>query len=154
MACHTIKLQTVLEAVAIRTIIFNRLITPSFIYITPGFQLSSSDFDGLVDQLPEPLIMKVTSMHTTLFGTSRTDSRGRLIETFPTSSGASLFNKNKHTYYNIGHNVYSRLDLAIGTAVLFPSLEWEVGTNPLGGDHFFTSLTNTDKGLPIARLPK
>lgn len=147
LACHPIQLQTVLEAIAIRTIIFNRLITVCSIYIPPDFQLSSSDFEGLVDQLPEPFILiGDLNAHNTLWGSHRTDARGRLIEKFLISSGACLFNKNKPTYHNIAHNTYLHLDFAIGSAVLFTSLEWDVGTNPCGSDDFPTSLTYIDKG--------
>ena len=147
LACHTIQLNTVLEAVAIRVIIFNRLITVCSLYIPPDYHLLSSEFEALVDQLPEPfIVLGDLNAHNPLWGSSRTDARGRLIEKFLTSSGACLFNKQQPTYHNIAHNTYSHLDLAIGSAVLFPSLEWDVDTNPYGSDHFPTSLTYIGKG--------
>lgn len=147
LACHPISLNTVLEAVAIRTIIFNKLITVCSVYISPDFSLVSSDFEALVDQLPEPYILiGDLNAHNPLWGSSRTDTRGRLIEKFLTSSGSCLFNKKQPTYHNLGHNTYSHLDLAIGSAVLFPCLEWGVGTDPYGSDHFPTSLTYLGTG--------
>lgn len=147
LACHPISLNTVLEAVAIRTIIFNKLITVCSVYISPDFSLVSSDFEALVDQLPEPYILiGDLNAHNPLWGSSRTDARGRLIEKFLTSSGSCLFNKKQPTYHNLGHNTYSHLDLAIGSAALFPCLEWGVGTDPYGSDHFPTSLTYLGTG--------
>mgnify|MGYP000919765262 CR=1 FL=1 len=105
LACHTIQLNTVLEAVAIRVIIFNRLITVCSLYIPPDYHLLSSEFEALVDQLPEPfIVIGDLNAHNPLWGSSRTDARGRLIEKFLTSSGACLFNKQQPTYHNIAQD--------------------------------------------------
>lgn len=134
---QSIRLLTSLEAVAVRVIIFGRLITICSLYIPPDHQLSTSEFESLVNELPEPFILVGDlNAHNKLWGSGRTDARGRLIEHFLVSSGACLFNKKQPTYYNITHNTYSHIDLAIGSAVLFPLVEWQVEKNPLGSDHF------------------
>lgn len=82
LACHTVQLQTIVDDVAIQTIIFNRLIKLCSLYIPPD-QLSSSDIDGVVDQLPQPFILLADfNAHIALWRWNCTDARGRLIKTF------------------------------------------------------------------------
>lgn len=145
IACHEISLQTNLEAVAMRAIIFNKLITVCSLYIPPDYHLQANDFETLVDQLPQPFIlMGDFNAHHQLWGSARADTRGRLIEKFLLSSGNCLFNKKQPTYYNTTHNNYSAIDLAIGSPTLFPLVEWSVTPNPYGSDHFPVALTAID----------
>lgn len=110
-----ISLNTTLEAVAICSTIFKRLITVCSFYIPPDFQLSSSDFEGLVGQLPEPCILiGDLNARNFLWGSSRTDARDRLIEKFLTSSGACLFNKKQFTHLH--------LNLTSGSPYMVPIL--------------------------------
>lgn len=66
LACHTLSLNTVLEAAEIHTITFNRLITVCSIYISHYSALPSSDFEALGQQLPEPYIFAGDFKRTTL----------------------------------------------------------------------------------------
>lgn len=137
VACQHLQLQTSLEAVAVRAIIFDRLITVCSLYIPPDYRLSSVEFENLTNELPEPyLIIGDFNAHNPLWGSARADARGRLIEKFITSSGSCIFNKKHPTYYNTAHNTYSAIDLAIGSAILLPTCEWKVINNPYGSDHF------------------
>lgn len=95
IACHLVNLQTNLEAVAIRAIIFGGLMTICSVYIRPEYNLVATEFESLVDQLPPPFILVGDfNAHHELWGSARSDARGRLLEKFLLSSGACLFNKN------------------------------------------------------------
>lgn len=145
VACQFLPLQTSLEAVAIRAIIFNKLVTVCSLYIPPDHGLSSMEFETLVDQLPEPyLLVGDCNAHHPLWGSARTDARGRLVEKFLLSSGACILNKKDPTYYNTTHATYSCIDLAIASPVLFPALQWKVINNLYGSDHFPVSLKLVD----------
>lgn len=111
VACQQLALQTPLEAVSVRAILFNKLITICSIYIPPNYQLRKTEFYSLIDQLPEPFVITGDfNAHHTIWGDSRCDTRGRLIENFLVSSSTCLFNKKEPTYYNIQHNSYSSID--------------------------------------------
>lgn len=62
------------------------------------------------------------------------------------SSGACLFNKKQPTCYSQTHHTYSHIDLAIGSSILSPSVEWEVDTNPYGSDNFPVTLRCLETG--------
>lgn len=137
VACQHLQLQTSLEAVAVRAIIFDRLITVCSLYIPPDYRLSSVEFEDLTNELPEPyLITGDFNAHNPIWGSARADARGRLIEKFILSSGSCIFNKKHPTYYSTAHNTYSAIDLAIGSPILLPTCEWKVINNPYGSDHF------------------
>lgn len=116
IACTHLPLQTPLEAVAVRAILINKLITICSIYLPPQYQLNKHEFQSLVDQLPEPyLILGDFNAHNSLWGDSRCDARGRLIEDFLFSSGACLLNRKQPTYYSIANNSYSFIYLSIAS---------------------------------------
>lgn len=155
VACQQITLQTELEAVSIRGILFNRLITICSIYLPPNCQVSKTEFYSLINQLPEPYILAGDfNAHNSLWGDSRCDGRGRLIENFLVSSGACLFNKKEPTYYSTQHNSYSSIDLTIGSATLFPHLEWDVIRNPYGSDHFPAVLKLREEQSSLPQFPR
>lgn len=151
IACHKISLQTNLEAVAMRAIVFDRLTTVCSLYIPPDHHLQANELESLVDELPYPFIlMGDFNAHHQLWGSARVDARGRLLEKFLLSSGNCLFNKKHPTYYNTTHNTYSAIDLAIGSPTLFPLVEWSVIPNPYGSDHFPITLRSINSPtIPI-----
>lgn len=67
--CSPLQLLTALEAVAVRAILFNRLITVCSLYVPPDYRLSSSEFESLIDELPEPfLLVGDLNAHSELWG--------------------------------------------------------------------------------------
>lgn len=132
-----VKLRTELEAVAVRVIWLQRLITICSIYIPPDKRLQKSEFENLMDQLPEPYIIAGDyNAHHPLWGCENYDSRGRMIEKLLVSTGACILNKKKPTYFSPTHKTSSSVDLALCTATLFPLLDWHVLDDPYGSDHF------------------
>lgn len=153
--CHHIVLQTPLEAVAVRAILFNKLVSICSIYIPPHYQLTKEELYTLIKQLPEPyIIVGDFNAHNILWGDSRCDQRGRLVENLLVTSDVCLFNKKEPTYFNLSHKTYSSLDLAIGSAVLFPFLEWNVIKNPFGSDHFPITLNLNEQQDSLPHAPR
>lgn len=153
--CRPLILQTALEAVSVRVILFDKLVTVCSLYIPPSYKLNRTDFHHLIDQLPAPyIVVGDLNAHNTLWGDARCDARGRLIEQFLLCSGACLFNKKQPTYYNIHHNSYSSIDLALGSPSLFTELEWNVVMNSYGSDHFPAMLNLTLSHEVPPHIPK
>lgn len=137
VACTHLPLQTPLEAVAARVVLLDKLVTICSLYIPPHHHLQKQEFQSLVDELPEPyLVLGDFNAHSGLWGDSRCDARGRLIEQFVFSSGACLLNRKEPTYYNLANNTYSSTDLSITSPSLLPLLNWKVIGHPYGSDHF------------------
>lgn len=146
VACQHIVLQSSLEVVAVRAILFNRLISICSIYIAPDEPFNKTEFEKLIDQLPEPYVLIGDfNAHSLLWGDTKCDARGRAIENFLLASGACLLNKAEPTYFSTTHNTYSCIDLAIGSPSLLPYLDWKVINNPYGSDHFPTLLATKQR---------
>lgn len=155
VACQHLRLQTNLEAVAIRAILFDRLVTVCSLYVPPDFRLELREFEKLIDQLPEPYILTGDlNAHNTLWGDPRCDARGRVIENFLLCSGAVLLNKKDPTFYSTTHHSYSSIDLTISSAAMMPYLDWRVIKNPYGSDHFPIVLNLTKQVEYTPHIPR
>lgn len=134
--CVQVSLSTSLEAVAVRFML-HKALTVCSLYLPPSFTLKSSDFNSFLDQLPEPfLLMGDFNCHNPLWGSTRRDIRGKIIESVLFSRTLCLFNTGEPTFFSCQHLSSSCIDLSIGTATLFPNFSWHVHPNPYGSDHF------------------
>ena len=137
VACQGLHMQTSLEAVAVRAVILNKLITICSLYIPPHHQLHKHEFQSLMDQLPEPyIVLGDFNAHSPLWGDSRSDARGRLIENFIFSTDACLLNNKEPTFFSLANKTYSCIDLSIASPTLLSDFKWHVIKNPYGSDHF------------------
>ena len=92
VACALVPLQTSLEAVAVR-ILLDRLITLVSLYLPPNVPLRLHELQALINQLPKPfLILGDFNAHHPLWGSSRQDSRGGVVERLLLSTGICLLN--------------------------------------------------------------
>lgn len=155
VACKHLPLQTTLEAVAVRAVITDKLLTVCSLYIPPNYQLHTYQFQCLIDQLPEPyLVLGDFNAHSGLWGDSRIDARGRLIEKFLFSSGACLLNSKEPTYYNLAYRSYSSIDLSIVSPSVFTEFRWEVIKDLYGSDHFPILLTTPQRNGSPPQAPR
>lgn len=117
LACHTIHLNTVLKAVAVCAVIFNRLIVMCCFYIPPACHLASSD--------------SVRSINTNrrLQHSFRTDAWGRLIENL--TSMEAYQTKSSPKYHNTEHDSYSYLGITIGSAVVSDQTKGGWSSSPI-----------------------
>jgi len=85
-----IQLNTSLQAIAIRAT-YHRTISVCSIYLSPSAKFTSNDLD--LSQLPPPvLLLGDFSAHSTLWGSSKTDVRGKLVEDLLLKHNLSLLN--------------------------------------------------------------
>lgn len=79
---------------------FPTLITIRSVYIPPQYQLHKHEFQSFMDKLPQPnLILGDFNAHSSWWGDTRSDARGRLIENFLFSTGACLLNNKEPTFF-------------------------------------------------------
>lgn len=131
-----IPLATRLEAVAVR--VSSRVkITVCSLYLPDSQQLSLSDLDNLIKQLPTPLLlMGDFNARNTLWGSPTTDHRGRLMEDFSISSNLILLNTNKSTHFSAASGTFSSIDLSFCSPTIASSATWEVLDDLCDSDHF------------------
>ena len=133
---HLIKLETILQAVAVN-ISLNKTITLCSVYLPPSLPIDVKKLDHLVDQLPEPFIlMGDFNSHHTLWGCIDTNDKGRIIEDFVAKHDLVLLNDKSSTYLHPATGSYSSLDLTICSPGIFPDFNWKVFEDLHGSDHF------------------
>ncbi|MEW8547866.1 MAG: endonuclease/exonuclease/phosphatase family protein, partial [Candidatus Thiodiazotropha sp.] len=81
-----IKLSTNLQAVAV-SVSLDKEITICSVYIPPNYALQSHQLDSLLQQLPSPyLILGDFNGHNMLWGCTKNNTRGEIIENFLTNN--------------------------------------------------------------------
>ena len=88
-------------------------------------------------QLPPPvLLLRDFNAHSTLWGSSKTDVRGKLVEDLLLKHNLSLLNDGSHTYLHPATGSSSAIDLSVSTPSLYLDLTWQVIADQHGSDHF------------------
>ncbi|GFY12849.1 putative RNA-directed DNA polymerase from transposon X-element [Trichonephila clavipes] len=129
-------LLTSLQAVAVR-IHSTSLITVCCLYLPPNAIINQQDLNNLVDQLHAPLvILGDFNGHSTLWGSVKTNPRGRQIEQVLSDHCLCLLNNNEPTYFHEPTRSFHTLDLAICSPSLFPNLNLSVEKDLYNSDHF------------------
>jgi len=106
-----IQLNTSLQAIAVRAT-FHKTISVCSIYLSPSSKFNSSDLDNLISQLPLPiLLLGDFNAHSTLWGCSKTDLRGKIIEDLLLKHNLSILNDGSNTYLHPATSSSSAIDL-------------------------------------------
>lgn len=138
-----IALNTPLQAVAIR-IHINSLITVCNIYLPPNDDVSSSDLNNLITQLPKPfLIIGDFNGHNPLWGSPDSNPRGHQIGKLINDYNLCILNNGENTHFHAGSKTFHAIDLAICTPSLLPYSTFHVDDDLHGSDHFPITVTLT-----------
>ncbi|GFU50703.1 putative RNA-directed DNA polymerase from transposon X-element [Trichonephila clavipes] len=131
-----LPLHTSLQAVAVR-IHSTSLITVCCLYLPPNTAIHQHDLNNLVDQLPAPfIILGDFNGHSTLWGSAKTNPRGRQIEQVLSDHCLCLLNHEEPTYFHEPTRSFHTIDLAICSPSLLPHLNLSVEKNLYNSDHF------------------
>ncbi|GFX14449.1 putative RNA-directed DNA polymerase from transposon X-element [Trichonephila clavipes] len=121
-----LPLHAALQAVAVR-IHSTSLITVCCLYLPPNTVIHQYDLKNLVDQLPAPfVILGDFNGHSTLWGSAKTNPRGRHIEHVLSDHCLCLLNHEEPTYFHKPTRSFPTLDLAICSPSLSPNLNLSV----------------------------
>jgi len=81
----------------------------------------------IINQLPTPFILvSDINAHNTMWGSDKTDTRGKLIENILDKDELILLNNGKPTHFNQYNGKTSEIDLSIASSSIATYLEWEV----------------------------
>ena len=80
-----------------------------------------------------------------MWGSGGSDERGRLLEDFVESQGATVINTGQPTYQHY-NGLQSHLDVAIISSDLAIRANWDVLNNTMGSDHSPTVVTLDEVG--------
>lgn len=127
---------TDLEAVAVQ-VCLDSVITVCSLYLPPSESITQKQFEDLCDQLPAPfMILGDLNAHSPLWGGTKVDCRGKMLEKVILSRAICLLNTGSPTHVNISTRSFSVLDLSLCSPSLFQLVDWNVERNPYGSDHF------------------
>ncbi|GFU87546.1 probable RNA-directed DNA polymerase from transposon X-element [Trichonephila clavipes] len=107
------------------------------LYFPPNTVIHQHDLNNLVDQLPAPfIILGDFNGHSTLWGSAKTNPRGRQIEQVLSDHCLCLLNHEEPTYFHEPTRSFHTLDLAICSPSLLPHLNLSVEKDLYNSDHF------------------
>ncbi|MBJ5542630.1 hypothetical protein JGG58_23590, partial [Salmonella enterica subsp. enterica serovar London] len=147
-----LSLTTSLQAVAVH-LSLNVLLTICCVYLPPGIDVSLIELEGLVNQLPSPLLLLGDfNAHHPLWGDGFLDTMGRHVEALLSSCNLCLFNNGSDTYFHQPTRNFSAIDLSLGSPSVFTDWSWKVLDDLNGSDHFPVLLSYTGDGMhPTSR---
>lgn len=106
------------------------------VYVQHDYIYQERDLDHLVAQLPgRKFIGGDFNAHSTVWGNSRTDRRGRCITDTLEREDLILLNDGSPTLLST-RGTYTAIDLSIASPTLAQGLEWHVHPSTEGSDHF------------------
>ncbi|GFU58610.1 probable RNA-directed DNA polymerase from transposon X-element [Trichonephila clavipes] len=143
-----LPLHTSLQAVAVR-IHSTSLITVCCLYFPPNTVIHQHDLNNLLDQLPAPfIILGDFNGHSTLWGSAKTNPRGRQIEQVLSDHCICLLNHEEPTYFHEPTRLFHTINLAICSPSLLPHLNLSVEKDLYNSDHFPVILSHdSDPGV-------
>ncbi|GFW32815.1 probable RNA-directed DNA polymerase from transposon BS [Trichonephila clavipes] len=131
-----LPLHTSFQAVAVR-IHSMSIITVCCLYLPPNTVIHQHDLNNLVDQFPAPfIILGDFNGHSTMWGSAKTNPRGRQIEQMLSDHCLCLLNHEEPTYFHEPTRSFHTIDLAICSPSLLPHLNLSVEKDLYNSDHF------------------
>jgi ribonuclease HI len=150
---EVLQLNTGLQAVAVKATL-HRTITLCSVYIPPSYPLRQGELDQLIDQLPTPyLLLGDFNGHSDLWGSVKTDRKGKIMESAIEKFDLCLFNDKSITYIHPATGSMSTIDLSMSSPVIFMDFQWRVHDDQCGSDHF-PIFIDINRPMPEERTPK
>ena len=101
----------------------------------------------MIEQLPRPfIIMGDFNSHDEIWGSKKTEKKGKIIEPLLNKHHLSIYNNRPNTYPHPAKGTYSVIDL-ICDPNLFLDYDWKVHDDTCGSDHFPILLQNKTNKL-------
>ena len=142
-----ITLNTNMQAVAISATL-HKTITVCSVYIPPNKEPKQLELNKLIEQLPRPfVIMGDFNSHNEIWGSKKTDKKGKVIESLLNQDQLCMYNNKSNTYLHPATGTYSAIDLSIWDLSLFLDCNWKVHDDTCGSDNFPILLENTTDEL-------
>ena len=104
--------------------------------------------EDLINQLPPSIVLLGDfNAHSTEWGCSKNDSKGKMISDLMLQCNLSLLNDGSATYLHPGSGSQSAIDLSICDPLLYLDLSWKVHEDLCGSDHF-PIIIYSDRAMP------
>lgn len=136
-----IHLDTALEAIATSFSYKSIRINIINLYIPPNKTITLNELQSVIEQVPAPrIIVGDMNAHNTIWGSTNTDRRGKLIEELLDKTSLILLNTGNSTRFNAHTGNFSSIDLTLCDPTIAPELSWNTKSY-LGCGRKFTAFT-------------
>jgi len=120
---------------------------------------NTNDFSDLLHQLPPPILITGDfSSHSTLWGCTKLDRRGKMVEDILTKHNLCILNDSSSTYIHPASGSSSAIDLSICSPDIFLDMQWKNLDDLCGSDHYPISISygsiETSSAIPSWKLRK
>ena len=102
------------------SVTLHKTITVCSVYIPPNEEPKELELNNLIEQLPRPfIIMGDFNSHNDIWGSKKTDKKGKVIESLLNQHQLCMYNNKSNTYLHPATGTYSAIDLTICDPSLF-----------------------------------
>jgi len=120
---------------------------------------NSNDFNDLLSQLPSPILITGDfNSHSTLWGGTKLDRQGKMVQDILTKHNLCVLNDTSRTYIHPATGSSSAIDLSICSLDIFLHIQWKTLEDLCGIDHYLISIsygsTETSSAIPSGKLCK
>lgn len=132
-----LQLNTDLQAIAIKISFPIKCILCS-IYLPGSETLSKSSLNNLINQFDLPyMLLGDFNSHNTMWGSEKTDQRGKIIYDFINENDINLMNNiNCPTHFSLAYKSFSHIDLSLISPQIARYFEWTVCDDLHNSDHY------------------
>lgn len=132
-----IQLNTELQVVAIKVKFPIKCIICS-IYLPGSEGISRADLDSLISQFDHPYILLGDfNSHNPIWGSEKTDSRGKLIQKFLEDNDINIMNNvNFPTHFSFAYKTFSNIDLSLISPSIERHFDWSICDDLHNSDHY------------------
>jgi len=103
---------------------------------------NTSDFYDLLQQLPPPIVITSDfSSHSTLWGCTKLDRRGKVVEDILIKHNLCILNDTCPTYIHPATGSFSAIDISICSPDIFLDMQWKTLDDLCGSHHYPISVT-------------
>ena len=140
-----IKLNTNIEATAVRVKFNGKLITLCNLYLSPSESITYQELENLFQQLRNPMIIVGDfNAYSEQWGDRPANKRGKMIERIIEDKNLLLLNNHQNTHFHIQAQTESAIDLSLCTRNLFVDVTWEVLDDLYTSDHFPIKISSNE----------
>ena len=112
-------------------------ITVCSIYIQPQYQITDTELDQLLQQLPRPyILMSDFNSHNIIWGCKEINKKGKILEKITYKNNLCLLNTDMQTYMNPSSGNTTTVDLSRCDPSICIDFSWKVLEDTCGSDHF------------------
>lgn len=126
------------------------------IYISGSETFSENNLANILSQFDCPfLLLGDFNAHNSIWGSTKTDSRGKMLERALDTNELNLLNNINHpTHFSLAYRTFSNIDLSIVSPTIQHYFEWSVSDDLCNSDHYPILISLLGHNINIEQRPQ